>query len=80
MLLKLNGKMLCIGGGGGFTNKKDKSLLEKIKAHLLSLHIILIHISKNSIYVSKEDGTANTNLGAILLLAEISTYLSATKI
>lgn len=41
---------------------------------MLILHTITTHFSKNSMYLSKEDGIANANL------AEIFTYLPAAKI
>lgn len=44
--------------------KKDEVFLKKIKAYLLTWHIITIHNSENSIYLSKEDGTARANLDA----------------
>lgn len=41
-------------GGGGCLVKKDKVFLKKeIKVHLLTLHIITIYISKNSLPVKR---------------------------
>ena len=55
--------------------------------YLFILHIITVHISRNSMYLSKEDGTVNANLGATATGRDIRifqfssvAYLPATKI